>query len=127
MPMFLLPENVARQDGFGAHCALGSDRGKPLLLTLGITRTMEQESLEISVWGSSDERDWNLLQVFPRKFYCGTYSLVLDLNGHPEVRYLRAGWKMNRWGHNNVTHGDSVPLFGFYLTVEESRLQAVGA
>ena len=122
MPMFLLPENVARQDGFGADCALGSDRGKPLLLTLGITRTMEQESLEISVWGSSDKRDWKLLQVFPQKFYCGTYSLVLELADHPEVRYLRASWKMNRWGQ-----GDSVPLFGFYLTAQEARLQAVGA
>jgi len=122
MPMFLLPENVARQDGFGADCALESDRGKPLQLTLGITRTMEQESLEISVWGSSDKRDWKLLQVFPQKFYCGTYSLVLELTDHPEIRYLRASWKMNRWGS-----GDSVPLFGFYLTAQEARLQAVGA
>jgi hypothetical protein len=122
MPLFLLPENVARQDGFGADCPLESDRGKPLLLTLGITRTMEQESLEISIWGSSDKGDWKLLQVFPQKFYCGTYSLVLDLAARPEVRYLRAHWKMNRWGH-----GDLAPLFGFYLKADQTRLQAVGA
>jgi hypothetical protein len=122
MPMFLLPENVARQDGLGTDCTLGSDCGKTLLLTLGITRTMEHESLEISIWGSSDRRDWKLLQVFPQKFYCGTYSLVLELTGHPDVRHLRASWKMNRWGQ-----GDSVPLFGFYLKAEEARLQAVGA
>jgi hypothetical protein len=122
MPMFLLPESVVRQDGFGADCALESDRGKPLLLTLGITRTMEQESLEISIWGSSDKGDWSLLQVFPQKFYCGTYSLVLDLTASPEVRYLRANWKMNRWGQ-----GELAPLFGFYLKADQSKLHAVGA
>src|SRR5579863_727943 len=121
MRMFLLPENIARQDGFGADCALESDGSKPLLLTLGITRTMEQESLEIAVWGSSDRKDWKLLQVFPQKFYCGTYSLVLDLSGRPEIRFLRADWKMNRWGPKNAA-----PLFGFYLTAEEVKLQAVG-
>jgi hypothetical protein len=120
MPLFLLPENVAREDGSGAGFALDADRGKSLVVTLGITRTMEQESLEISVWGSGDGSDWKLLQVFPQKFYCGTYSLVLDLSGRPEVRYLRAAWKMNRWGR-----GDASPLFGFYLTAEEVRLQAV--
>lgn len=122
MSRFLLPESIARQDGSGADCALESDCGKALLLTLGITRTMEQESLEITVWGSSDRRDWKLLQVFPQKFYCGTYSLLLDLAKLPDLKYLRASWKMNRWGR-----GDSSPLFAFYLTAEEARLQAVGA
>ena len=120
--MFLLPENVARQDGFGAACPLGTDRGKPLRITLGITRSMEQESLEISIWGSPNRRDWKVLQVFPQKFYCGTYSLVLDLTANAEVRHLRASWKMSRWGCS-----DPSPLFGFYLTAEEARLQAVGA
>ncbi len=122
MPMFLLPENVARQDGSGADCPLGAGRGKPLRITLGITRSMEQESLEIAVWGSADRKDWKLLQVFPLKFYCGTYSLLLDLAQHPEVRHLRASWKMSRWGG-----GDPSPLFGFYLTAEEAQAQAVGA
>jgi hypothetical protein len=119
---FLLPESVARQDGAGADFALDADRGKLLLLKLGITRTMEQESLEVSIWGSSNQQNWELIQVFPQKFYCGTYSLMLDLAHRPEVRYLRAAWKMNRWGH-----GQEAPLFGFYLLAEEARLQAVGA
>ena len=122
MPLFLLPENVSREDGAGADCALGVDCGKVLMLTLGITRTMEQESLEISVWGSKEGMDWKLLQVFPQKFYCGTYSLVLDLTERSEIRYLRAAWKMNRWGQR-----DAAPLFGFYLTAEEIRFHAVGA
>ena len=53
--------------------------------------------------------------MFPQKFYCGTYPLVLDLTPHPHIRYLRGQWKMNRWGPRDTT-----PLFGFYLTAEES-------
>src|SRR5262249_4383782 len=116
-PRFLLPESVARQDGAGAEIALDTDCGKSLLLTLGIDLTVEQESLEISVWGSPDKRAWKLLQTFPQKFYCGTYSLPLDLTQHREVRYLRAQWRMNRWGA-----GDGAPLFGFSLAAQQTRV-----
>ena len=122
VPMLLLPENVAHQDGASDAIALDSGRGKPLLLTLGITRTLEQESLEISVWGSPDEEHWRLLTTFPQKFYCGTYSLLLDLTRNADVGYLRVGWKMNRWGY-----GEATPLFGFYLAAEEAKLQVAGA
>lgn len=122
MPLLILPESVARQDGIGAEVALDANRGKTLLLTLGITRIMEQESLEVSIWGSSDRRNWGKLQVFPQKFYCGTYALPLDLSRFPEIRHIRAQWKMNRWGR-----GETTPLFGFYLLAEEPKLHAVGA
>jgi hypothetical protein len=118
---FLLPENVAREDGAGAEIALDADCGMPLLLTLGIDLTVEQESLEISVWGSRDTRGWKLLQTFPQKFYCGTYSLPLDLTRHPEVRYLRAQWRMNRWGA-----GEAAPLFGFSLAAQQASAQTAG-
>ncbi len=122
MSLLILPENVARQDGAGAEVPLGSNCGQPLRLTLGITRSMEQESLEVSIWGSCDGKNWGKLHVFPQKFYCGTYSLLLDLTRFPEVKFLRAHWKVNRWGR-----GDSAPLFGFYLLAEEPKLHAVGA
>ena len=118
---FLLPESVAREDGAGAEIALDADCGKPLLLTLGIDLTVEQESLEISVWGSQDKRAWKLLQAFPQKFYCGTYSLPLDLTRHLEVRYLRAQWRMSRWGA-----GETTPMFGFYLSAQPSKAHAAG-
>jgi hypothetical protein len=121
MRKLLLPESVAREDGAGAEIALDTYRGKPLLLTLGIDLTVEQESLEISVWGSPDQRAWKLLQAFPQKFYCGTYSLPLDLTSHPEVGYLRAQWRMTRWGA-----GESSPMFGFYLAAQQLKVQAAG-
>jgi len=120
---YLLPENVARHDGSSSIIALGSDRSTALLLTLGITRIAEQGSLELSLWGSADQRSWKPLSAFTKKFCCGTYTLLLDLARHPEVRYLRAQWKMSPWGRSD----ESPALFGFYLKAEDQKLQAVGA
>ena len=119
LPQFLLPETVARQDGMGSEIAFDS---KIVQLTLGITRIIAQESLEVSVWGSADGLRWRLLVAFPQKFYCGTYSTHLDLTRHEDVRYLRAQWKMGRWTHCS-NHDDRAPLFGFYLRAEEGRMR----
>ena len=116
LPEFLLPETTIREAGTGPEIALGRDRGRTLLLTLGITRIIEQESLDISIWGSTDGTDWGTKPVitFPQKFYCGTYQIVLDLSDRTDVRYLRTKWQVNRWGR-----GDSSPLFTVYLFVKE--------
>ena len=67
---FLLPESIARADGTGPEIDLGSKRGKLLVLTLGITRILEQESLEVTVWGSPDGEKWDSkpLAKFPPSF-----------------------------------------------------------
>jgi hypothetical protein len=122
VPAFLFPENIAREDGHGAEISLGDSRARSLLLTLGITRILEQGCLDISIWGSADGHAWQPLASFPQKFYCGTYSLMLDLSRRLEIRYLRAQWRMGRWGG-----GDSKPLAGFYLFAEEAKMQVAGA
>jgi hypothetical protein len=123
LPNFLLPESIARADGMGPEIDLGSKRGKLLVLTLGITRILEQESLEVSVWGSIDGESWGSrpLATFPPKFYCGIYSILLNLVSRQEVRYLRVQWKMSKWSRQEFT-----PMFGFYLYSEESGAR-VGA
>jgi hypothetical protein len=120
---FLLPESIARADGMGPEMDLGSKRGKLLVLTLGVTRIIEQESLEVSVWGSTDGENWGLrpLASFPPKFYCGLYSILLNLVSRPDVRFVHVKWKMSRW-----SRGKTTPLFGFYLYEEESGTR-VGA
>ena len=124
-PQFLLPETTVREDGAGPEISLGSQQGKALVLTLGIMRIIEQESLDLSIWGSADGSDWGArpLVSFPQKFYCGTYQTVIDLSQHPDIQYLQAKWQMNRWGK-----GDSKPLFGIYLFVQamEREMAAVG-
>jgi len=114
---FLLPESIVRADGIGPEIELGSKQGKLLVLTLGITRILEQESLEISVWGSPGTDDWGSkpLAKFPPKFYCGLYSTLLNLGSRADVRFVRAQWKMSRWSKR-----ESIPMFGFYLYAEES-------
>jgi hypothetical protein len=117
LPNFLLPESIARSDGKGPEMDLCSKQGKLLVLTLGVTRILEQESLEVSVWGSTDGENWGSrpLASFPPKFYCGIYSILLNLVSRSDVRFLRVQWKMSRWSRQDVT-----PMFGFYLYAEES-------
>jgi len=124
LPTFLIPEAVIRENGAGPDVSLGPAQGKMLLLTLAITRIIEQESLEVTIWGSPDSSDWGTkpLLGLPQKFYCGVYRFLLDLSQSPEIRYLRAQWKVNRWGR-----GDPQPLFGLWMTVEEAEPQSLTA
>lgn len=124
-PQFLLPETTIREAGAGPGMDLGEQQGGTLILTLGITRIIEQESIDISIWGSADGTDWGTtpLVAFPQKFYCGTYQIMLDLSAHAGVKYLRAKWQVNRWGKGNPK-----PLFGVYLFTQEIEQEvAVGA
>jgi hypothetical protein len=90
-------------------------------LTLGITRIIAQESLDVSVWGSADGEQWQVLLAFPQKFYCGTYPVMMDLSRRQDIRYLRAEWRVGRW---NAEPRD--PLFEFYLQAENALLLETG-
>ena len=122
LPEFLLPETTVREAGAGPAMSLDTNPGGVLILTLGITRIIEQESLDLSIWGSADGVDWGTRPVvaFPQKFYCGTYQLMLDLSDRLDVKYLRAKWQVNRWGK-----GDPTPLFDLYLFVKELQTEAI--
>jgi hypothetical protein len=115
LPAFLVPELEIRENGNGPVLELGEAAGGLLTITLGIHRIIEQESLDLSIHGSEDGAQWMAkpLLAFPQKFYCGVYSRVLDLRSVPNVKYLRAQWKVNRWGR-----GEQKPLFGIYVFAE---------
>src|SRR5260370_33564112 len=103
LPNFLIPETVVREAGTGPESSVGSIPDGLLLLTLGITRIIEQQSLDISVWGSADNADWGAkpLLSFPQKFYWGTYQLLLNLGQHPAVKFLRSKWQVSRCGERD--------------------------
>jgi hypothetical protein len=126
LPGFLLPETTIREAGTGEALDIAEFASGVLLLTLGITRIIEQQSLDVSIWGSPDGKEWGAkpLISFPQKFYCGTYQILLDLAQHSDVRFLRVKWAAARWGK-----GDPKPLFGIYLFAQATRHQllAVGA
>src|SRR5579872_1661660 len=100
LPGFLLPETTIREAGNGSELDLGDAQGRVLLLTLGITRIIEQQSLDVAVFGSPDGKEWapKPLVSFPQKFYCGTYQILLDLTQHPDVKFVRVRWAAQRWG-----------------------------
>ena len=124
IPNFLVPEQVVREDGNGPVFDLGSERVSALALTFGITSVVEQESIDLAVYGSADGETFGPkpIAAFPQKFYCGTYSLYVDLSGCPDVRYIRAGWKMNRWGR-----GEPTPLFSLYVFAEPAAANVMVA
>ena len=124
LPVFLLPETTVREAGNGSALDLGGSQGRLVLLTLGITRIIEQESLDVAIWGSADGIDWGSkpLISFPQKFYCGTYQILLDLTQHSDVKFVRVKWDAQRWGK-----GDSKPLSGFYVFAQEMRQQILAA
>ena len=126
MSSSLLSEVTAEADGIGPVSDLDQDAGRLLVLTLAITRIVEQGSLDASIWGSPDKVNWGAkpLVAIPQKSYCGMYSMLLNLSARPEIKYLRVQWKVSRW-----TKGSPIPLFGFYVDAEPSgtRIRAAAA
>jgi hypothetical protein len=113
----LVPEKtVASAKGDGPTLDIGGAASRVFLLTLDITNMIEQEALDVSVYGSTDGAAWGAkaLTAFPQKFYRGQHPLLLDLTGHAEVKFIRAHWEVNRWGR-----GTETPMFEFHLTIRE--------
>ena len=86
------------------------------LVTLAITKIVEQESLELSIVGSADGATWSAKSIaaFPQKFYCEESPLLLDLTAHADVKFIRAHWEVARWGR-----GTEIPMFEFGVILKE--------
>ena len=121
LDVFLVPEMAIEAKGESTPVELGEGSGKVLLLTLAITKIIEQESLDVSVWGSEDGQQWGAkpLLAFPQKLYKGVHQMILDLIDQPGVRFLKTKWEVNRWGR-----GEPTPRFTFLLKAEEQPLPA---
>jgi hypothetical protein len=113
----LVPEKtVVSAKGDGPVLDLGAAASRVFLLTLDITNIIEQEALDVSIFGSADGTTWEAkaLTVFPQKFYRGEHPLLLDLTGHADAKFIRAHWEVNRWGR-----GTETPMFEFHLAIRE--------
>lgn len=108
-------KTVVNAKGDGATLDVSS-AGLVFLLTLDITNIIEQESIDVSIYGSTDGAAWSPKSIasFPQKFYRGQHPLILDLNEHPGVKFLRAHWEVNRWGR-----GTETPMFEFGVSIKE--------
>jgi hypothetical protein len=106
--------------GDGAVVDVSAASSPVILLSLQITAVIEQESIDVSVFGAPDENSWGKEPVatFPQLFYAGDYPILLDLRDKPEVRFLRAHWDVNRWGR-----GAETAQFDFSLRAREVPLE----
>jgi hypothetical protein len=109
-------QTVVGAKGDGPTVDVSGAASRVFLLTLEITKIIEQESLEVSVNGSADGAAWGAkaAAMFPQKFYCGRTPLLLDLTAHPDVKFVRAHWEVVRWGR-----GTETPMFEFGVRLKE--------
>jgi hypothetical protein len=115
--MILVPAGTtATAKGDGAAIDVSAATNRVFLVTLAITKIIEQESLDVSVYGSADGAAWGAKSIaaFPQKFYCGESPLLLDLTAHADVKFVRAHWEMARWGR-----GTETPMFEFGVSMRE--------
>lgn len=91
---------VVETNGEASPVDISASTTRTFLCTLEISQTIEQQSLDISIWGSADGQDFGRMPLlkFPQRFYRGVTRLLLDVTLRPEVRFLRARWEVNRWG-----------------------------
>ena len=103
-------------NGDGAAFDISTSPTRTFLCRLTVTDQIEQESLDVSIWGSPDGETWTKkpLLKLPQQFYRGTTKMILDLSLRPETKFIRARWELNRWGRVAPT-----PMFVAGLELEE--------
>jgi hypothetical protein len=109
-------KTVVTAKGDGAVIDVSAATSRIFLLALDITNIIEQESLDVSIYGSGDGAAWSpkAIVAFPQKFYREQSVLLLDLTAHPEVKFVRAHWDVARWGR-----GTETVMFEFGVTMRE--------
>ena len=87
-------------NGEGRPFDISSSETRTFICSMEITDQMEQESVDISVWGSADGQEFGKMPLLkmPQRFYRGETRQVLDLSLKPEVRFIRAKYELTRWG-----------------------------
>jgi hypothetical protein len=109
MKLNLIPPDTRMEGGGdGASFDISTSATRTFLCHLTVTEQIEQESLDVSIYGSADGETWTKkpLLKLPQQFYRGITKLVLDVSHRPEVKFIRARWELNRWGR-----GAPLPMF----------------
>src|SRR5215831_7697688 len=107
---------TATAKGDGQTIDVSGTSNRVFLLMLSITKIIEQESLDVAIFGSADGATWEpkSIAAFPQKFYAEESPLLLDLTAHPNIKFVRAHWEVARWGR-----GTETPMFEFGVTMKE--------
>jgi hypothetical protein len=107
---------VVSTKGDGPAVDLNNASARVFLVTLSITKIVEQESIDLSIFTSADGTTWSpkSIAAFAQMFYTGETPLLLDLTAHSDVKFVRAHWEVARWGR-----GTETPMFEFGVTMKE--------
>jgi len=107
---------VVTAKGDGPAVDVSAISTRVFLAILTITQIIEQESLDVSIFGSADGLAWDAKSIaaFRQEFYAGETPLLLDLREHQNLKFVRAHWEVARWGR-----GTETPMFEFGVTLKE--------
>ena len=96
----ILPGTLLQENGHGAVVDIRASSTRTFYCIMQIREQIEQESVDVSIWGSADGENWGTqpLLKLPQQFYRGETRAVLELALVPEVNFIRAAWDLNRWG-----------------------------
>ena len=117
MKLTLIPRNTKMEaNGHGDSFDVSRSSTRTFLSVLTVTDQLEQESLDVSIYGSADGATWTSkpLLKLPQQFYRGHSKMVLDLSLRPDIKFIRARWDLNRWGRVAP-----LPMFQVGLRLEE--------
>jgi hypothetical protein len=107
---------LVKENGSGAAIDIRGSQTRTFFCAMNITDQIEQESLDVSIWGSADGENWGTHPILklPQQFYKGETRAVLDLTLVPEVNFIRGAWDLVRWGRVAPT-----PMFVMGLHLSE--------
>ena len=117
MEFNLIPfDTRIEENGEGEKVDISASTTRTFFCTMLVTDQIEQESLDVSIWGSADGEDWGTHPVLklPQSFYRGETRAVLELVFRPDVKFVRARWELNRWGRVAP-----LPMFRVGLRLQE--------
>lgn len=121
----LIPaKTIVTTKGDGDAVNLSVTNARVFLITLKITDIVEQEALELSVYGSSDGQTWTAKPIltFRQQFYASETPMLLNLSGLSDVKFVRAHWEVNRWGR-----GPETPRFEVEASMREVPVEMLQA
>jgi hypothetical protein len=114
------PGTLLQENGHGAAVDIRATTTRTFFCTMLISDQIEQESADVSIWGSVDGENWGTqpLLKLPQQFYRGETRAVLELTLAPQANFIRAAWDLNRWGR-------VAPLPKFVLGLHLAEVPAV--
>ena len=113
---FLPEKTVITEKGESPAIEVSGAKGRVFLIVLEISAILEQQSFDLTIYGSADGQTWTPRPIltFTQQFYVSQTPMLLDLNSQPEIKFLQARWQVNRWGR-----GPEKPRFEVEIGLKE--------